>query len=77
MCGIVGYVGKEERCVEVLMEGLRHPEYRSYDSAGLELQMPRPHRVDVPVLELVACRAQAKPGHDGAAGDGGAREEGS
>lgn len=37
MCGIVGYVGKE-RCVEVLMEGLRHLEYRGYDSAGLALQ---------------------------------------
>ena len=27
MCGIVGYVGKE-RCVEVLMRGLEHLEYR-------------------------------------------------
>ncbi|MDQ3591094.1 MAG: glutamine--fructose-6-phosphate aminotransferase, partial [Actinomycetota bacterium] len=39
MCGIVGYVGREERCVEVLMEGLRHLEYRGYDSAGLALQV--------------------------------------
>ena len=38
MCGIVGYVGKE-RCVEVLMEGLKHLEYRGYDSAGLALQI--------------------------------------
>ena len=38
MCGIVGYVGKE-RCLEVLMEGLRHLEYRGYDSAGLALQL--------------------------------------
>ena len=38
MCGIVGYVGKE-RCVEVLMDGLRHLEYRGYDSAGLALQV--------------------------------------
>ena len=37
MCGIVGYVGRE-RCVEVLMEGLRRLEYRGYDSAGLALQ---------------------------------------
>ena len=37
MCGIVGYVGRE-RCVEVLMEGLGHLEYRGYDSAGLALQ---------------------------------------
>ena len=37
MCGIVGYVGRE-RCVEVLMQGLSHLEYRGYDSAGLALQ---------------------------------------
>ena len=37
MCGIVGYVGSE-RCVEVLMQGLSHLEYRGYDSAGLALQ---------------------------------------
>jgi glucosamine--fructose-6-phosphate aminotransferase (isomerizing) len=40
MCGIVGYVGKEQRCVEVLMEGLRNLEYRGYDSAGLALALP-------------------------------------
>src|SRR5687768_5131142 len=38
VCGIVGYAGKE-RCVEVLMEGLGHLEYRGYDSAGLALQL--------------------------------------
>jgi glucosamine--fructose-6-phosphate aminotransferase (isomerizing) len=38
VCGIVGYVGKE-RCVEVLMEGLKDLEYRGYDSAGLALQL--------------------------------------
>jgi glutamine---fructose-6-phosphate transaminase (isomerizing) len=38
MCGIVGYVGKE-RCLEVLMQGLKHLEYRGYDSAGLALQV--------------------------------------
>ncbi len=41
MCGIVGYVGKE-RCVEVLMEGLRNLEYRGYDSAGLAVALPGP-----------------------------------
>jgi glucosamine--fructose-6-phosphate aminotransferase (isomerizing) len=39
VCGIVGYVGKENRCVEVLMEGLKNLEYRGYDSAGLALQL--------------------------------------
>jgi glutamine---fructose-6-phosphate transaminase (isomerizing) len=46
VCGIVGYVGDnidkegekgQQRCVEVLMEGLRRLEYRGYDSAGLAL----------------------------------------
>ncbi len=39
MCGIVGYVGGE-RCVEVLMEGLKNLEYRGYDSAGLAVASP-------------------------------------
>jgi glucosamine 6-phosphate synthetase-like amidotransferase/phosphosugar isomerase protein len=40
MCGIVGYVGKDKQCVEVLMEGLRNLEYRGYDSAGLTVALP-------------------------------------
>src|SRR5918992_1767342 len=40
MCGIVGYAGRE-RCIEVLMEGLRNLEYRGYDSAGLALALPK------------------------------------
>ena len=35
MCGIIGYIGKEERAVEVLIEGLRRLEYRGYDSSGI------------------------------------------
>ena len=34
MCGIVGYVGQEE-CTPILIDGLKHLEYRGYDSAGL------------------------------------------
>jgi hypothetical protein len=34
VCRIVGYVDKEERCVDVLMDGLKNLEYRGYDSAG-------------------------------------------
>jgi len=34
MCGIVGFVGKQE-CSEILLDGLRKLEYRGYDSAGL------------------------------------------
>ena len=35
MCGIVGYIGSEHDPKEVLMWGLKHLEYRGYDSAGI------------------------------------------
>ncbi len=34
MCGIVGYIGKQN-CVPILIEGLKQLEYRGYDSAGV------------------------------------------
>lgn len=34
MCGIIGYVGKEDS-VGILLDGLRRLEYRGYDSAGI------------------------------------------
>lgn len=36
MCGIVGYIGKEDS-VNLLMSGLESLEYRGYDSAGVAL----------------------------------------
>ena len=64
MCGIVGYAGRE-RCVEVLMEGLGHLEYRGYDSAGLALQ--REGRIEqireVGRLENLARALARRNGH--------------
>ncbi len=37
MCGIVGYVGREPRAADVLVDGLRRLEYRGYDSAGVAI----------------------------------------
>lgn len=37
MCGIIGYVGMENKAMEVILEGLSKLEYRGYDSAGLAL----------------------------------------
>jgi glucosamine--fructose-6-phosphate aminotransferase (isomerizing) len=34
MCGIVGYIGKEN-AADILLDGLRRLEYRGYDSAGM------------------------------------------
>lgn len=36
MCGIIGYVGKED-AAPILLEGLRRLEYRGYDSSGLAI----------------------------------------
>ena len=36
MCGIIGYIGKQD-CLPILMAGLKRLEYRGYDSAGLAL----------------------------------------
>ena len=34
MCGIVGYIGKQNS-LPILLDGLRRLEYRGYDSAGV------------------------------------------
>ena len=34
MCGIVGYIGKNN-CIPILINGLKRLEYRGYDSAGI------------------------------------------
>ena len=36
MCGIIGYIGKQE-AAPILLKGLRRLEYRGYDSAGMAL----------------------------------------
>ncbi|MBP6635579.1 MAG: glutamine--fructose-6-phosphate aminotransferase, partial [Paludibacter sp.] len=36
MCGIVGYIGKQE-AYPILIKGLQRLEYRGYDSAGIAL----------------------------------------
>ncbi len=36
MCGIVGYIGKEEK-KNILLDGLQELEYRGYDSAGIAI----------------------------------------
>lgn len=35
MCGIVGYVGKNKKCLPVVISGLETLEYRGYDSSGI------------------------------------------
>ncbi len=40
MCGIVGYVGRQN-AVSIILEGLKRLEYRGYDSAGVCLEKGR------------------------------------
>ncbi len=35
MCGIVGYIGKNNNAKKVILKGLENLEYRGYDSAGI------------------------------------------
>ena len=35
MCGIIGYIGKKRFSIDVIIDGLKHLEYRGYDSAGI------------------------------------------
>ncbi len=35
MCGIIGYIGKDKRAINVIINGLKSLEYRGYDSAGI------------------------------------------
>ena len=45
MCGIVGFVGKEQ-AAPILLEGLERLEYRGYDSAGIAVVSPK-HELQV------------------------------
>ena len=36
MCGIVGYIG-QQKCIDILFNGLARLEYRGYDSAGISV----------------------------------------
>ncbi|MEW6102372.1 MAG: glutamine--fructose-6-phosphate transaminase (isomerizing) [bacterium] len=44
MCGIIGYIGERE-AKDILLDGLRHLEYRGYDSAGLVILNDNPFLV--------------------------------
>ena len=35
MCGIIGYVGEKRCSIDVIIDGLKHLEYRGYDSVGI------------------------------------------
>lgn len=48
MCGIIGYIGKEQP-IRFLLEGLKNLEYRGYDSSGIALK----NEEDIQVIKSV------------------------
>ena len=53
MCGIIGYIGLEEKATNMIMEGLAKLEYRGYDSAGVAVFTPSGIVVDKTKGKLV------------------------
>jgi glucosamine--fructose-6-phosphate aminotransferase (isomerizing) len=72
MCGIVGYVGRDQS-VEVLLGGLRRLEYRGYDSAGIAVIDPEGvlhTRKRAGKLQVLIDDLEADPLPNGATGIG-------
>ena len=53
MCGIIGYIGEEEKATNMILEGLSKLEYRGYDSAGVAVFTPSGIRVEKTKGELI------------------------
>ena len=71
MCGIVGYVGREE-AVPVLLQGLYKLEYRGYDSAGVAVLRPEGLKVvKTKGLSLIHISQRQKEDGSRAAGSAG------
>ncbi len=62
MCGIVGYVGKEQ-AAPVILDGLSKLEYRGYDSAGMAVYDGKQIRIEKSVGRLKVLEELT---HDGA-----------
>jgi len=46
MCGIFGYVGKQDNASQIILEGLKLLEYRGYDSWGIAIKSGKKLEVD-------------------------------
>ncbi len=46
MCGIFGYVGKQNKAADIVLEGLKLLEYRGYDSWGVAVKKEKKLEVD-------------------------------
>ena len=69
MCGIVGYIGKEQ-AAPIILEGLSKLEYRGYDSAGMAIMNEKNIQVKkavgrLKVLEELTLCGEKMPGNCG------------
>ena len=69
MCGIVGYIGKEQ-AAPIILEGLSKLEYRGYDSAGMAIMKENTIQVKkavgrLKVLEELTWNGETMPGNCG------------
>jgi glucosamine--fructose-6-phosphate aminotransferase (isomerizing) len=69
MCGIVGYIGKQQ-AAEIILEGLEKLEYRGYDSAGMAVYDGEKVNIAkamgrLQVLKEVTHGGATVPGHSG------------
>ena len=67
MCGIVGYIGKEQ-AAPIILDGLARLEYRGYDSAGMAVYegnkiSTRKAIGRLKVLENITRGGESMPGH--------------
>lgn len=56
MCGIVGYIGEQQKGVNVVLDGLQSLEYRGYDSAGIAFLENKTIATDKQVGRVQALR---------------------
>ena len=62
MCGIVGYIGKKDKTVKVLLSGLKNLEYRGYDSAGIAYIENDELKITKSVGQISALEEKVKDG---------------
>ncbi|MFA5004408.1 MAG: glutamine--fructose-6-phosphate transaminase (isomerizing) [Candidatus Saccharimonadales bacterium] len=70
MCGIVGYIGKEQKAVSAVLDGLTSLEYRGYDSAGIAYMDQGKIVVDKQVGRVQALRGSLGSGKKSASAIG-------
>ena len=63
MCGIVGYVGKQQ-AAPILLDGLQRLEYRGYDSAGIAVSGPEGMQVKKAKGRLQVLKAGSREARD-------------